>query len=108
MFFWTKPNINNCEIAGLGILKRAREAFCGLQNINLTNDTIKKQQQKTFTSTETPKQKSKNVQMASDSRGVQQQNMEIIQIISFIEETIQKLKIFGKKFKLQLDSNLTQ
>ena len=36
-----KPNINKCEIAGLGILKGAQEAVCGLQNIDLTNDTIK-------------------------------------------------------------------
>ena len=35
-------------------------------------------------------------------------NMEIIQVISFIEEIMQKLKTFGKKFKVQLDLNLTQ
>ena len=34
--------------------------------------------------------------------------MEIIQGISFIKETMQGLKTFGKKFKVQLDSNLTQ
>ena len=43
MFFWTKPNINRCEIAGLGMLTRTREVFCGLQNINLTNDTTTKE-----------------------------------------------------------------
>ena len=57
---------------------------------------------------ETRKQNSKNVQTASDSQGGQQQNMEIIQVISFVEETMQKLKIFCEKFKVQLDSNLTQ
>ena len=62
----------------------------------------------TFPSTETPKQNSKNIHMASDSQGRQQKNMEIVQVISFIEETIPKLKTFGKKFKVQLDSNLTQ
>ena len=62
----------------------------------------------TFISTETLKQNSKNVQMAYDSRVGQQQNMEIIQVISFIEESIQKLKTFGEKFKVQLDSVLTQ
>ena len=46
--------------------------------------------------------------MASDSQGGQQQNMEIIQVIGFIEETMQNLKTFGKIFKVQLDSNLTQ
>ena len=36
-----KPNINKCEIAGLRILKWAQKAVCDLQNIDLTNDTIK-------------------------------------------------------------------
>ena len=31
-----KSNINKFEIAGLGILERAQEAVCILQNINLT------------------------------------------------------------------------
>ena len=57
----------------------------------------------TFTSTETPKQNSKILQMASDSQGDQQQNMEITPVISFTEETMQKLKIFSGKFKVQLE-----
>ena len=32
---------HKCEIAGLGILKGAKEAVFGLQNIDLVNDTIK-------------------------------------------------------------------
>ena len=36
-----KLNINKCGIACLGILKGAQEAICGLQSIDLTNDTIK-------------------------------------------------------------------
>ena len=36
-----KLNTNKCKIAGLGILKGTQEAVCGLQNIDLTNDTIK-------------------------------------------------------------------
>ena len=40
-FSGLKPNINKCEIAGLGVLKGVQEAVCGLQNIDLTNDTIK-------------------------------------------------------------------
>ena len=40
-FSGLKPNINEYEIAGLGILKRAQKAVCGLQNTELTNDTIK-------------------------------------------------------------------
>ena len=46
--------------------------------------------------------------MASDSQGDQQQNMEITPVISFTEETMQKLKIFSGKLKVQLDSNLIQ
>ena len=53
------------------------------------NKTETKKNTDTFTSTETPKQNSKNVQMASDSQGCQQQNMEIIQVIRFIKETMQ-------------------
>ena len=40
-FSGLKPNIIKCEIAGLGILKGAQEAVCSLENIDLTNDTIK-------------------------------------------------------------------
>ena len=40
-FSGLKPNINKCEIADLGILKGTQEKVCGLQNIDLTNDTIK-------------------------------------------------------------------
>ena len=40
-FSGLKPNINICEIAGLGILKGVQKAVCGLQNIDLTNDAIK-------------------------------------------------------------------
>ena len=58
-----------------------------------------------FTSTETRKQISKNLQMASDSQRGQQPNVEIIQVIGFIKETVQKLKTFGEKFKVQLDSD---
>ena len=43
----------------------------------------------TFIATETSKKNSKNAQMASDSQGAQQQNMEIILVINFIEETMQ-------------------
>ena len=46
--------------------------------------------------------------MVSDSQRNKLQNMEIIQVISFIEVTMQKLKTFDEKSKLQLDSNLTE
>ena len=35
-----KPNISKYEIAGIGLLKRAIEAVCGLQLVGLTLDTI--------------------------------------------------------------------
>ena len=57
----------------------------------------------TFISTETLKQNSKNVQMASDSQVGQQQNMEIIQVISFIEESIQKLKTLQSTARFSSD-----
>ena len=79
--------------------------------MKVSKTSIKLKQQKTHThlhQLKLPSKIQKNVQMASDSQGGQQQNMEIIQVISFIEETMQKLKSFGKKFKVQLDSNLTQ
>ena len=38
--------------------------------------------------------------MASNSQGGQQQNMKFIQVISFIEELIQKLKILRERFKV--------
>ena len=40
--------------------------------------------------------------------GGQQQNVEIISVISFIEQTILTLKSFGEQLKIQLDTNLTK
>ena len=85
--------------------EQLKEEVKVLKNNKITETT---KNTDTFTLTETLKQNSKNVQMASDSQGGQQQNMEIIQVIGFIEETMQNLKTFGKIFKVQLDSNLTQ
>ena len=67
--------------------KQLKEEVKILKNNNKAE--TKKKNTDTFTSTETPKQNSKNVQMASDSQGCQQQNMEIIQVIRFIKETMQ-------------------
>ena len=36
-----KPNIEKCEIAGLGPLKGGLEAVCGLNTFDLTNDATK-------------------------------------------------------------------
>ena len=58
-------------------------------------------------STEHQKQP-KIFQTASILDGGQQQNVEIISVISFIEQTMQTLKSFGEQLKIQLDTNLTQ
>ena len=58
-----------------------------------------------------PKQQSthsKNAEVASNNNGGQQQNMEIINTISYIEQTIKTLKNFGEQLKIQLDTNLIQ
>ena len=58
-----------------------------------------------------PKQQSthsKNAEVASNNNGGQQQNMEIINMISYIEQTMKTLKNFGEQLKIQLDTNLIQ
>ena len=50
-----------------------------------------------------PKQQvthSKNTEMASHNNGGQQQNMEIINMISYIEQTMKTLKNFGEQLKI--------
>ena len=44
--------------------------------------------------------------MASNNNGGQQQNMEIINMKSYIEQTMKTLKNFGEQLKIQLDTNL--
>ena len=36
-----KPNYTKCEVAGIGVLKGASWALCGLKSVDLTNNTIK-------------------------------------------------------------------
>ena len=50
--------------------------------------------------TEQQKQQSKNFHAASIIEGGQQQNVEIINVISFIEQTMQTLKSFGDQLKI--------
>ena len=40
-FYGLKANIGKCEIAGIGFLKGVTEAVCGLNSVDLSNDTIK-------------------------------------------------------------------
>ena len=57
---------------------------------------------------EEPKQQpahSKYAEMASNNNGGQQQNMEIINIIRYIEQTMKTLKNFGEQLKIHLDTN---
>ena len=46
--------------------------------------------------------------MAFNNNGDQQQSIEIINMISFIEQTMKTLKNFGEQLKIQLDANLIQ
>ena len=58
-----------------------------------------------------PKQQlthSKNAEVASKNNAGQQQNMEITNMISYIEQTMKTLKNFGEQLKIQLDTNLIQ
>ena len=74
----------------------------GNSNINETNNNSLFKE---------PKQQpthSKNAEMASNNNGGQQQNMEIINMISYIEQTMKTLKNFGEQLKIQLDTNLIQ
>ena len=79
---------------------------------NLKQDSSSKNQslinQSLSQSTEQQKQQPKNFQTASIIDGGQQQNIEIISVISFIEQTMQTLNSFGEQLKLQLDTNLSQ
>ena len=36
-----RPNLVKCEIAGIGVLKDANVALCGLKSVNLTKESIK-------------------------------------------------------------------
>ena len=36
-----KPNKSKCEIAGIGVLKGVQMGLCGMECVNLKNDTIK-------------------------------------------------------------------
>ena len=40
-FSGSKPNLSNCEITGIGVLKGVQVEFCGRRCVDLTNDTLK-------------------------------------------------------------------
>ena len=41
IFSGLKPNKSKCEIAGIGVLKGFQIALCGMEYVNLKNNTIK-------------------------------------------------------------------
>ena len=40
-FFRLYPNLDKCEIAGIGALKNVSMTLCGMKNINLTKESVK-------------------------------------------------------------------
>ena len=40
-FSGLRPNLSKCEIAGIGVLKDANVALCGLKSVNLSKESIK-------------------------------------------------------------------
>ena len=40
-FSGLRPNLSKCQIAGIGVLKDAKVALCGLKSVNLTKESIK-------------------------------------------------------------------
>ena len=54
------------------------------------------------------KQNSKNGNVASAMNRGQLENIELLKVISFVEETMKTLSNYGEQLKIQLDFNLTQ
>ena len=70
-----------------------------LQNSNFTNNNR----------IEAPAlQSSKNVIMASAANRGQQENIDLLKVITFVEQTMKTLSNYGEQLKIQLDCNLTQ
>ena len=40
-FSGSKPNLSNCEMTGIGVLKGFQMEFCGRRCVDLTDDTLK-------------------------------------------------------------------
>ena len=70
-----------------------------LQNSNFTNNN----------QIEAPAlQSSKNKNMASAANRGQQENIDLLKVITFVEQTMKTLSNYGEQLKIQLDCNLTQ
>ena len=55
-----------------------------------------------------PHQYSKNGSATSATSRRQQENTDLLKVISFVEETMKTLSNYGEQFKIQLDFNLVQ
>ena len=53
-------------------------------------------------------QNSKNGKAASATNRGQQENIDLLKVINFVEETMKTLSIYGEQLKMQLDFNFTQ
>ena len=73
-----------------------------------TEDTLDIKTKDNKTETTEPDVHSKNVRMASVTNRGQEENLQIITVINFIEQTMKTLSTYGEQLKIQLDTNLTQ
>ena len=75
---------------------------------HLKNETNKQENNNNKVTFNEQPQYSKNEEQASTTNGGrQQQNVEIISVISYIEETMKTLKDFGEQLRIQLNTNPT-
>ena len=58
--------------------------------------------------TSTPNHTSKNFKVASGTNRGQQENLDLLTVMNFVEETMKTLSIYGEQLKNQLKSNQTQ
>ena len=78
------------------------------QELNhLKNESNKQEHQKHKVTFINQAQVSKNEQEASTNNGGQQQKVEILSVITYIEETMKTLKDFGEQLKIQLHTSPT-
>lgn len=55
-----------------------------------------------------PQQNSKKGNAVSATNGDQQENIDMLKVISFVAKTMKNLSNYGEQLKIQLDFNLTQ
>ena len=55
-----------------------------------------------------PQQNSKNGNAASATNRSQQENIDLLKVLIFMEETVKTLSNYGEQLKVRLDFNLTQ